>query len=172
MLCHQSVVKKVWHQQGMQPRGAAGTSSGPGSGDYYSQQRGPPRGPYGGRGGGGGRGSGDWGSEGGGQQQQQQHHHSREPAIHLLPPEQRLLAQSLCKTHAPLLREDHFDEGVIDSLRRLSHEEGIAVLHELGHNSMSGVRNMPAYIMGIAKRYATGQRGPAGRVQQPHEVVI
>jgi hypothetical protein len=110
------------------------------------------------------------GSRGGGgppphhhhQQQHQHQHRPREPAIHLLPPEQRLLAQSLCKSHAPLLTEEHFDEGVIDSLRRLSHEEGLCVLRELGGNDMGGVRNMPAYIMGIARRYSTGQRTAGG----------
>jgi hypothetical protein len=80
----------------------------------------------------------------------------------LLPPEQRLKAEALCRSHAPLLREEHFDEGVIDSLKRLSHAEGMAVLDELGSNSMTGVRNVPAYIMGIAKRYGSGQRSATG----------
>jgi hypothetical protein len=77
----------------------------------------------------------------------------------------------MCKTHAPLLREEHFDEGVIESLQRLSHAEGVQVLHELGHNSFAGVRNMPAYIMGIAKRYSTGQRG-SGHREQPHGALL
>jgi hypothetical protein len=33
------------------------------------------------------------------------------------------------------------------------------------------VRNMPAYIMGIAKRYSSGQRGSGQRVQ-PHGVQL
>lgn len=154
-----------------------GPGSGPGSGDHHHQapQRGPPREGYGaGRGsgagysgGGGGGGGGDhWGgarggsAAGGGGDKPQ---FSREPAIHLLPPEQRLLAEQLCQQFAPLLREEHFDEGVIACLGRLSHEDGVAVLKELGQNSMTSVRNMPGYIMGIAKRYSTGQRGSGNR---------
>jgi hypothetical protein len=54
---------------------------------------------------------------------------------------------------------------VIDGLKRLSHADGMAVLDELGTNSMAGVRNVPAYIMGIAKRYCSGQRSAAGQGQ-------
>lgn len=164
----QSVVKKVW------PAGSLAHrlhSSGLGSGDHH-HARGPPREGYGpGRGSGYGRGGGGggdpWGQPGGGPAAGggggDRVQFSREPAIHLLPPEQRLLAEQLCQQFAPLLREEHFDEGVIDSLSRLSHEEGVAVLRELGQNSMASVRNMPAYIMGIAKRYVTGQRGTGHR---------
>lgn len=45
---------------------------------------------------------------------------------------------------------------MIDSLTRLSPELALCVLNELGENDMTGVRNMPAYIMGIGKRYAAG----------------
>lgn len=161
------MVKKVWPQHGLPPRAAAGGA--PGRPDFYSANRsrdGPHHGGYhGGRGGGrGGYQGGDWGEgggyEGGGGAKPQW---SRQPAIHLLPAGQRELAESLCRAHAPLLREEHFDEGVIDSLARLSHEDGVAVLHELGNNSMAGVRNLPAYIMGICKRYGTGQRSAGHR---------
>ena len=104
------------------------------------------------RGGGGGGG----GAPGGPGQQQQRF--SRNPAIHLLPPEQRELAEGLCKKLAPHLRTDHFDEGVIDTLKRMSTSEGVAVLRELEANSLGDVRNMPSYIMGICKRVRNARR--------------
>lgn len=140
-------MRKVWPQHGHSS--AVYSHNGHQAGGY-SGSRGSSRGDNGAAAGGGGG------------PPHHQHHRPREPAIHLLPPEQRLLAQSLCKSHAPLLTEEHFDEGVIESLRRLSHEEGMSVLRELGTNDMAGVRNVPAYIMGIAKRYSTGQRKVAG----------
>jgi hypothetical protein len=76
--------------------------------------------------------------------------------------EQRAVAcccTPICRDHAPLLRAEHFDEGVVATLERLPHDDALAVLDELGGNSMAGVRNLPAYIMGICKRYIRGEAG-------------
>lgn len=77
--------------------------------------------------------------------------------MHLLPPGQRARAEELLRQHGHLLTPDAFDEGVVDSLRRLSDAQAMAVLDELGQNSMAGIRNLPAYIMGICKRYSRGE---------------
>lgn len=132
--------------------GRYGDQRGPGGGGgyrddangYHSSHRSssssqPPRGG-GGEGGGGGGGGG----------------YSRGPALQSLPPEQRALAEQLCEQHAPHLRPEHFDEGVVGSLGRLSTADGLAVLRELGANQLGGVRNMASYIMGIVKRHLPG----------------
>jgi hypothetical protein len=100
---------------------------------------------------------------GGGGSGPQQQRFSRNPAIHLLPPEQRELAEGLCKKLAPHLRAEHFDEGVIDTLKRMSTSEGVAVLRELEANSLGDVRNMPSYIMGICKRVRSVRRDDSVR---------
>eukprot|EP00879_Flechtneria_rotunda_P024758 GHRR01026265.1.p1 GENE.GHRR01026265.1~~GHRR01026265.1.p1 ORF type:complete len:565 (+),score=204.87 GHRR01026265.1:162-1856(+) len=110
--------------------------------------------------GGGNYGRDDHRGSGGGPPQR---NFSRQPAIHLLPPDQLAKAKELCIEHAPLLREDHFDEGVIDSLKRLAPGDAMRVLQELGQNSMAGVRNLPAYIMGICMRYNSGHGGGGPR---------
>lgn len=79
--------------------------------------------------------------------------------MHLLIPELRTRAEGLCREHTPLLREEHFDEGVIAVLNRLGATDGVKVLDELGNNSLVGVRNLPAYIMGICKRHGSGGGG-------------
>jgi hypothetical protein len=50
---------------------------------------------------------------------------------------------------------------VVATLERLPPDDALAVLDELGGNSMAGVRNLPAYIMGICKRYIRGEAGTA-----------
>jgi len=53
------------------------------------------------------------------------------------------------------------DLDVLLALQRLAPGDGLRVLDELGQNSMAGVRNLPAYIMGICKRYTReGTRAP------------
>lgn len=81
----------------------------------------------------------------------------------MLAPDLRARAEQLCRDHAPLLREEHFDEGVIGVMNRMGHDGAMKVLEELGNNSMAGVRNLPAYIMGICRRHAPGAGGSAYR---------
>ncbi|WIA42633.1 hypothetical protein OEZ86_008606 [Tetradesmus obliquus] len=129
---------------------------GRGGGGFRGGFRGRGRGPPGGGRGGGWHGGGDDGNgDGGGYRTAT----PRAPGIHLLPPAQRAKAEELCRDHAPLLRAEHFDEGVVATLERLPHDDALAVLDELGGNSMAGVRNLPAYIMGICKRYIRGEAG-------------
>eukprot|EP00775_Hariotina_reticulata_P007087 gene7087-7300_t len=119
------------------------------------------------RGGGGYRGAGSAAEGGSGSEQRRTF--ARGPAIHLLPAELRAKAEELCKEHAPLLRDEHFDAGVVDTLQRLSPSDAMHVLEELGQNSMAGVRNLPAYIMGICKRYGHINRdGGAGRAPRSY----
>ncbi|KAF6262599.1 hypothetical protein COO60DRAFT_1458497 [Scenedesmus sp. NREL 46B-D3] len=140
-----------WHEGGDDHYGSLGGGfHGAFRGGFRGRGRGPP---------GGGRGGGYHGDDGdidgGGFRQAT----PRAPGIHLLPPAQRAKAEELCRDHAPLLRHEHFDEGVVATLERLPHDDALAVLDELGGNSMAGVRNLPAYIMGICKRYIRGEAG-------------
>ncbi|KAF8056246.1 hypothetical protein HT031_006434 [Scenedesmus sp. PABB004] len=120
--------------------------------DYREPPRGPPPPPYGGGGGGYGGGYGDRGGGYGGGYGDRGYG----PPPGGPPP--RAAAAALVRDHAPLLREEHFDEGVCENLKRLPHADAVAVLGELATNSMAGVRNLPAYIMGIVRRYQRGER--------------
>jgi len=82
----------------------------------------------------------------------------REPGLHLLSAALRVKVDELLERHAGQLEPGHFDMGIVESLLRLGEVDGMAVLVELDSNELSGVRNMPAYMMGIIKRYQGGGR--------------
>lgn len=63
----------------------------------------------------------------------------------------------LIKEHGKYLSRSHFDEGVVDALTKLKEHEALEVLDELAENQLSNVRNIPAYIMGICKRFHQGK---------------
>lgn len=79
------------------------------------------------------------------------------PAPSLPPPGPH---QDLLTQHAGVLRDSHFDEVVVSQLQRLPEHESLEVLAEIGRHELVGVKNVPAYIMGIINRYKRGGARP------------
>ncbi|EFJ52524.1 hypothetical protein VOLCADRAFT_86704 [Volvox carteri f. nagariensis] len=71
-----------------------------------------------------------------------------------------MLWSDLLSQHAPVLRESHFDEVVVSQLQKLPEHEALEVLAEVGRHELVGVKNIPAYIMGIINRYKRGGSRP------------
>ncbi|GIL94521.1 hypothetical protein Vretimale_747 [Volvox reticuliferus] len=129
------------------PAGSYGGSSG--SGGNYGGSSG---GNYGGGGGGGGGGS--YGSGGAGGQK-------GVPALNRLHGVLGQRAQDLLVQHSHVLRDSHFDEVVVSQLQKLPEHEALEVLAEVGRHELVGVKNIPAYIMGIINRYKRGGSRPS-----------
>ncbi len=62
--------------------------------------------------------------------------------------------------HSHVLRDTHFDEVVVSQLQKLPEHESLEVLAEVGRHELVGVKNIPAYIMGIINRYKRGGTRP------------
>ncbi|GLI63973.1 hypothetical protein VaNZ11_007141 [Volvox africanus] len=70
-------------------------------------------------------------------------------------------AQDLLVQHSHVLRDSHFDEVVVSQLQKLPEHEALEVLAEVGRHELVGVKNIPAYIMGIINRYKRGGSRPS-----------
>lgn len=71
-------------------------------------------------------------------------------------------AQVLLEQHNGVLREQHFDEVVVNHLLRLPEPDAMEVLNEVGRHELISVKNIPAYVMGIisrVRREGSGARG-------------
>ncbi|PNW77457.1 hypothetical protein CHLRE_10g437450v5 [Chlamydomonas reinhardtii] len=144
-------VAKKFLTGGVSPSGAPGGPGGPGGygGGGYAGGGG---GGYGGAGGGYGGGPGGPGGPGG--------HQKGVPALNKLQGVLAQRAQDLLTQHAGVLRDSHFDEVVVSQLQRLPEHESLEVLAEIGRHELVGVKNVPAYIMGIINRYKRGGARP------------
>ncbi|GLC41211.1 hypothetical protein PLESTB_001526600 [Pleodorina starrii] len=133
-----------------------GTGGSPGAGSYgASGGFGGGGGGYGG-GGGGGYGGGGYGGGGPGGPGGQK----GVPALNKLHGVLAQRAQDLLVQHSHVLRDSHFDEVVVSQLQKLPEHEALEVLAEVGRHELVGVKNIPAYIMGIINRYKRGGTRP------------
>ncbi|KAG2501245.1 hypothetical protein HYH03_001052 [Edaphochlamys debaryana] len=142
-----SVSKKFLQGGAPSPSGAyggGGGSYGGGGGGGYGSSYGGGGGGYGG---GGGGGAGPGGQKG-------------VPALNKLTGVLGQRAQDLLVQHSHVLRDSHFDEVVVSQLQKLPEHESLEVLAEVGRHELVGVKNIPAYIMGIINRYKRGGQRP------------
>eukprot|EP00798_Chlamydomonas_sp_ICE-L_P004868 gene4868-34629_t len=50
------------------------------------------------------------------------------------------------------VKDSDFDSGVVESLKKMDERDALGVVDELWSNDIGGIRNVPAFIMGICKR--------------------
>ncbi|PNH05185.1 hypothetical protein TSOC_008623 [Tetrabaena socialis] len=142
-----SVGKKFLTSGAPSPGGGGGYPGGGypgGGGGSYGGGGGYPGGPGGGYGGAPGGGGGQKGV----------------PALNKLTGVLGQRAQDLLQQQSHVLRDTHFDEVVVSQLQKLPENESLEVLAELGRHELVGVKNIPAYIMGIINRYKRGGPRP------------
>lgn len=84
------------------------------------------------------------------------------PSLAQLAPQTQQRIADLISSSGGALSYGHFDRGLSESLLRLPPAAQLGVLDEVGRNDLGTVRNPPAYIMGICKRYLTGGARPGG----------
>ncbi|GIL45860.1 hypothetical protein Vafri_2993 [Volvox africanus] len=129
-----------------------GSASTPAAGSYGGSSG--AGGNYGGGSSGGSYGSASYASGGAGGQK-------GVPALNRLHGVLGQRAQDLLVQHSHVLRDSHFDEVVVSQLQKLPEHEALEVLAEVGRHELVGVKNIPAYIMGIINRYKRGVSRPS-----------